>query len=440
MADLPRAARSWPRHLPIVLLLLFTAGLQLYVSWETVFDQPLRADAGEYFSYAYNLHRSGVYSLHPWWLEAPPGGVQPDSIRPPGYPLFLLALGAPRAQFDYLLRIELAQGVLAVLSVLLVYVLGRRFLPRGMAFAAAAVTAASPHLSTLATNVLSETLFTFMLLLATYASVLALEARPRKRWPWLWAGAAWGLASLVRPTVELLPPLLAAAAFLLPACKSLRSGAAIGLLGFALALAPWAWRNTHADVQSPSSSLMVKALAHGSYPGFMYQDRPETFGFPYRFDPEAERIARDLPSVLHHIAGRFREEPVRYALWYLAKPGYFLAWGNIQGWDIFVVPVTRSPWAQDRLLYGLRLAEQLLHWPLMLLGLGGAVMLLRSRVPQERQAAAMVAIVVAYAVGFHIVVAPFPRYGVPFRPLLYLLAMLPLLALVSRAPRLAQSN
>jgi hypothetical protein len=52
----------------------------------------------------------------------------------------------------------------------------------------------------------------------------------------------------------------------------------------------------------------------------------------------------------------------------------------------------------------------------------------------------MVAIVVAYAVGFHIVVAPFPRYGVPFRPLLYLLAMLPLLALVSRAPRLAQSN
>ena len=43
-------------------------------------------------------------------------------------------------------------------------------------------------------------------------------------------------------------------------------------------------------------------------------------------------------------------------------------------------------------------------------------------------AAAIVALVVAYSIAFHMIVAPFPRYGIPFRPLLYALAMLPLRA------------
>jgi hypothetical protein len=52
----------------------------------------------------------------------------------------------------------------------------------------------------------------------------------------------------------------------------------------------------------------------------------------------------------------------------------------------------------------------------------------------------MVGIVVAYAIGFHVVVAPFPRYGMPFHPLLYLLAMLPLLAVARRRSRLSPPN
>ena len=38
---------------------------------------------------------------------------------------------------------------------------------------------------------------------------------------------------------------------------------------------------------------------------------------------------------------------------------------------------------------------------------------------------------VGYGVAFHIIVAPFPRYGVPFRPFLYALAMFALAAAIS---------
>jgi len=436
MPPATRASIRWLGRLPIVLLLVFSVWLQLAGVERTVINTPLRSDSGEYFSYAFNLHEHGVYSSHPWWIEPDPPVVA-DSIRPPGYPLFLLAVGRPVPTNEYLHRVEVVQAFIAVLSVWLVYLIGRRFLPRGWALAPAVFTAASPQLATLSTNILSETLFTCLLLAAVLATIGALQAGTATGRRMFLAGLAWGAASLVRSTTELLPPMLFALVVLLPGLRALRRPALLGMLGFALVLAPWHARNALGDVSSPKSSLMVKALAHGSYPGFMYENRPETFGFPYRFDPDADRIARDLPSVLHHIAGRFRERPAEYARWYLlAKPGYFLAWGHIQGLDIYVLPVFRSPWADDQRFIVLRGVALLFHWPLMLLGLAGGALLLRPNgagpAGPDRRAALIVALVVGYAIAFHMVVAPFPRYGVPFRPLIYLLAMLPLLSLWRR--------
>jgi 4-amino-4-deoxy-L-arabinose transferase-like glycosyltransferase len=422
----------------LALVLAGSAWLHLTVVQSTVVDNPLRADSGEYFSYAYNLHESGVYSSHPWWLEPPASGVRPDSIRPPGYPLFLFALGPPSPTLDYVHRVQLAQAGLWVLSVLLVYLLGAQFLPRGLALVAAALTGASPHLLSLSTNLLSETLFCTLLLAATLASVRAFQAGAASRWPWLLAGLAWGAASLVRSTAALLPPIALALVLLLPRWRSFRVATWVGMAGFALVLGPWIARNASGQVDNPKSSLMVKALAHGSYPGFMFENRPETFGFPYRFDPDADRIAKDLPSVLRHIAGRFRDHPVSYSRWFfIAKPGYFLAWGNIQGWDIFVQPVERSPWFAVQGFRALRFASLIAHWPLMFLGLVGIVVAARPgrlELPlAARLASGTVALVVAYAIAFHLVVAPFPRYGLPFRPLIYLLAMLALLWIYRRA-------
>lgn len=430
----PPSSRSAIPRLLLALVLSLAALVQLTVVSRTSVDVPLRADAGEYFSYAYNLSHHGVYSIARTWSGDSGTRPAPDAFRPPGYPLFLALVGVPEPDEAYLRRVSLVQAALGVLSVWLIYLIGRKFLGERWALAAALLTALSPHLAVISTYLLSESLFCFLLLVSVFSLLRAVESGAR--WLYVLTGLSWGLCSLVRSTSEFFPVLLLLGVLVLPRLRRFRLAALLAFACFAAALAPWLIRNQSPDVGKPASSLMVKALAHGSYPDFMYQGQAQSFGFPYRFDPESEAIARDLPSILRHIMGRFQAEPLIYAKWYLiGKPQYFLAWGNVQGWDILIYPVFHSPYFEDVRFVAIRMLAYLLHWPLMILGLIGALLLwfAPQRLgidPNAVTAGRLVAMVVAYAIAFHIVVAPFPRYGIPFRPLLYALALVPPRALV----------
>jgi 4-amino-4-deoxy-L-arabinose transferase-like glycosyltransferase len=420
-------------RLLLVLILCLSALIQLIVVTKSEIVSPLRNDGGQYFAYAYNLHKYGVYSLaHTWQQTQPAPAPVPDNLRPPGYPLFLLMVGTPEPTDAYLRRVSLAQAALGVLSVWLVYLIAGNFLGRSWALPVALVTAISPHLATISTNVLSESLFFFLLMAGIVALQRAVQAPGR--WPWVWTGLVWGLCSLVRPTTEFLPPLLLIAVLALPRLRKFRLGALLAFACFAAVLAPWAVRNQSAEVSDTGASLMVNTLLHGSYPDFMYEGKPQSFGFPHRFDPDSKKISRDFSTVVRHIAGRFRAQPITYAQWYLiGKPIFFLSWGNVQGWDILIYPANHSPYFEDVRFAAVRLLSLALHWPLMILGLLGGLMLwLRPLWLQldarATLAAGLVALVVAYAIAFHVIAAPFPRYGIPFRPLLYALAMLPLRA------------
>jgi hypothetical protein len=424
------------RALLVALLLCLSAFVQLVSVSRTVVDHPLRADAGEYFSYAWNLAHYGTYSIDPTWQRGPDAAAPaPDAYRPPGYPLFLRALGNPQPSDAWLRKVLLAQAALGVLGVWLLFCLSRRFLAFGWALAAAAAAAISPHLAVLGTLVLSETLFGVLMLGALLATARASGTRALA-WGAL-AGLLWGAASLVRSTAQFFPLLVLAGVLAWPKLRAWRAPALLGAAVFIATLAPWLLRNQSDAVHKPASSLMVKALAHGAYPGFMYENQPESFGYPYRFDPQADAVARDLPSVLAYIGGRFRAQPLRYLDGYLlGKPGYFLAWGHVQGWDVLVYPVVHSPWYEDWRFMLLRLLSQLAHWPLMLLGLLGAALAWSRRATHALDAGQLLALrlcsaLVGYGVAFHIIVAPFPRYGVPFRPFLYALAMFALAAAIS---------
>lgn len=432
-----QAQKSLLPRLMLLLVLSVAALIQLTVVSRTTVSVPLRADAGEYFSYAYNLRHSGVYSMDRTWAEAPAGHVPaPDAFRPPGYPLFLAMLGTPEPSEAYLFQVSLAQALLGIASVWLLFLIASRFLGWKSSMAVALIAALSPHLATISTYLLSESLFYF-LLLAAIASLLKAVDSGNRAW-FAITGALWGLCSLVRSTSEFFPPLLLIAVLLLPGLRRFRSSAMLAFAVFAAVLAPWMIRNQSDSVAKPQSSLMVKALMHGAYPDFMYEGQPESFGFPYRFDPDSEKTARDLPSVLGYISGRFKAKPLAYAKWYLiGKPAFFLSWGNVQGWDIFIYPSPHSPYLEDARFALIRAISFLLHWPLMILGLIGSMLLwARPRSlalePSALGAARLVALVVLYALAFHMIVAPFPRYGIPFRPLLYALAMLSLGALWQR--------
>ena len=413
--------------LGLVSILLLSALIQFTVVARTSVLMAPGSDAGDYFSYAYNLKHEGTYSNYRTWaIAAPPGGILPDALRPPGYPLFLLAIPGIEPGTAYTHRVYLAQAALAVASVLLAFLIAGTFLRPGWSHLAALVMAIAPHLATMSTNLLSEGLFLFVLLASVYATIRA--ARTQTRRAAIYAGLLWGACSLVRATTVFTAPLLLAATLLIPTLKPRRSAALLFLLAFLLVQLPWFVRNVVSPLDKSERSLMVDALHQGTYPNLMYQGRPETLGWPFRYDPNRERVERDLSSVTAEIVAKFRSDPATYLKWYLVgKPGYLFSWGYAQGHDIFVYKAIRSPYLDDARFAALRLISHTIHWPLMMLGLL-AVFVVFWRPGwlclegDQVIAARIVAAVVLYAIAFHMVAAPYPRYGVPFRPLLYMLA------------------
>lgn len=428
------ARRTSTHRLLLLLLLSLSAYIQFAVVSRTTVIFPYGADAADYFSYAYNLHRFGTYSMTPTWSSSDaPSPPAPDAIRPPGYPLFLAMMGTPEASRAFERRVTRVQALLGVLSVLLLHQLARRFLASGAALAIAFLVAINPHFATISTYLLTESVFLFLLLASTLTLVKAVaEGRA-----WLFAatGILWGACSLVRSTVEFLPPLFLLAVLVLPRLRQHLRNALLAFACFVAVLSPWIIRNQSPALSPGASLLAVNTLVHGSYPDFKYQHRPETFGFPYRFDPHLAEISRDVPTALGHMASQVREDPAGSARWYLlGKPTFFLSWGHVQGFDILIAPVNYTPYYQDIRFAVLRAASLFLHWPAMLSGLLGMALLCFRPGWLDLDASALlaariVAVVSTYAIVFHMVAAPFPRYGVPFRPFLYALAALPLVAI-----------
>ena len=71
----------------LILAIVLTVGFYLrFVSLkETQVIQPLRADAKDYFLYAYNLRHEHIYSKDVRSIAGPESIVSPDAVRSPGY-------------------------------------------------------------------------------------------------------------------------------------------------------------------------------------------------------------------------------------------------------------------------------------------------------------------------------------------------------------------
>lgn len=415
-----------------LIVIVLVAGLVLRVQavQQTVVDTPVRADARDYFVYAINMKAFGVYSRSDSGFKEDPVMPEPDNFRPPMYPIMLAKLIDLPLQGDYLKPVLQAQIVLGMATVGLTLIAGCLLFRFPVAIAAGALTAISPHLVSLETYLLTETLFA-MLLLAGLTVLVASRRTTRSRLALLLAvlaGALLAASALTRSTSLYLIPFLLAVSFCwLP---SWRRSLVACLLGFLLVYGPWIARNS---IYLPESSneLTKSFLQHGMYPGMMYDDRPESFGVPYRFDPDAERSRVSVQSVIAEIGNRFREEPLRHLAWYVfGKPAMFWQWGIVAGQGgIFVYPVVHSPYLVEGLHSTSSAVMRVLHVPLVLVAaLGALVMIARSlrgarSMTAREQDFLLIALVLAYATLIHVIGAPFPRYSIPFRPELYLMAV-----------------
>lgn len=234
---------------PRVGLILLGALLVLRLALVTVTARnPLGGilvDSQYYISLATSLTENGVYHT----------ANGQDLIWPPGYPLFLALTSGWSAPDP--VAVSLAQLLLTVVIAAMVVWLGGKVAGGEGRLGGAWLYALLPTGALWALTVMSETLFTALLILACIVWAFTVEGRS----PWMAAGVGLllGLAAYVRPIGLALIPLWAVMAALAVRKKvgglgPARLGLAI-VAGSALAVLPWSLRNLVVNGQPTFSGV-----------------------------------------------------------------------------------------------------------------------------------------------------------------------------------------
>jgi hypothetical protein len=135
--------------LALIVIILLGLSLRMRAVLETEVDLPFRADAGQYYMYAYNLNNYGLYSSSFDGYGIKNANLKLDSYRTPGYPLFLALFVNDRDSSNILIRVLVTQALLSVIVIFLVYKISLIFLPPIGSLIAALLTSLSPHYSPL---------------------------------------------------------------------------------------------------------------------------------------------------------------------------------------------------------------------------------------------------------------------------------------------------
>ncbi len=416
----------------IVLFVILVAAFDLrFQSVEhTEVINPIRADAFDYVLYAHNLQRFGVYSRANTFASDAVTPLAPDAVRAPVYSLFLLPFLDDPLTAANVKTVTLMQALLSTLTALLVFLLCRQILSTGYALGAAALTAFSPHLVTMNIYLLTETLSCFLAVLAVFL-ICKIVQHKNPLLPAL-AGLVLAIGTLTHPM--LLYFIVPLSVFLLTYWgwkKGHRKTATLAL-AFVVICGVWTGRNVVTLGNTGDNTLMLAALRVGAYRNMMYQDRPETYAYPYRFDPRYEETSATLGAVTKEIVDKIIEAPAAQIGWYLKKPALAWSWNMAEGpGDIFIYPVNSSPYYYLPHFHLSYVVMKWLHDLLVILMLAGIVLAwLPARLSRLPDGAVFCARVVSLLLLYHAAVMavgfPLPRYSVPLRPFLYIMSMIPL--------------
>jgi type IV secretory pathway VirB2 component (pilin) len=398
------------RWAALLLVSLFSLYLNLTAVANTRIDGLIRGDSKEYLAYTFNLLFHGVYSIA-GPMETPP---QPDAIRPPGYVLFIAPL-LDLNQVDFGVNSVLyAQAFIGALTTLISMLLFVRMMPFWSAILCGIVVAISPHLINATVYMLTETLFAFVLASHVYTLVLAKE---KDSLPFYAAsGLLLAVSWLIRPTTMLLAfvYILIFGSSILKSKLNWRAVACL-VLPFFLVFSGWSIRNEISTGRMSDPLLTRQFIYHGSYINLMYQDRPETYGYPYRYDEvELNTTADAIEITIEH----FKADPARFIYWmFIGKPITFLSWDLTESvGDAFIYTPLESPYFDKGVFILSHDVAKAMHVPLMALAVAAGLYFFFAKASFAAQVSS---IIVLYFIGFHMLGAPFPRYSLPIRPFCY---------------------
>lgn len=323
-----RHEKTWLLGIMLTALLARLLYLYLQNHYGLVAIKIVGPDARRYLDLAQSLWQNQVLAYD---------GATPMASDVPGFPLFLVAV---RALFGPgLLAIQLAQVALSCATVALVWWLGRRVFSPRAALLAAAATALYPLGFFYVVTPLTETLFTFWLIL--FLALYALADSPILE---LAAGLAAGLAAMCRPVAAAFAALLCLWNLFAPGRR--RRAIMVGL-GVAIVILPWATRNLLTFGEFiPLTTRGGYELYVGNGPGATggtggHHSRGQDISFPQDLPPGLndsqrgrELAARALDHIKNHPEQFIALLP--HKIWNMWRPTWAKA--SLKNWLIGGIP------------------------------------------------------------------------------------------------------
>ncbi len=403
--------------LSVIALVLFALWFRLYFQATTYWDRPIRADAGQYYSIAWNILNHGVYSMtHPSDTEPPP-----DTYRSPGYPMLVVLAMQIGGEAQWIKMLLFLQALLGALTVALTVVIAQNWMRFGFAFTAGLLLAVWPHSVALSGLFLTETLFGFTLMLAVF--LLGWAHRGNSLLRYILAGLACGYCALVNAVILAFPLLVT------HVLVARGRGVALGFLVSALLL-PGVWAVYSATIESERTSggRLVENVLAGMEPDFGYLDSPAEVAARERVMAGSIKYRAGDFYVLDELFDRLAEDPAHHAQWYfIGKPARLWQWSILGHGDVYVFAVFESPF-QTQPFYRavIALCQSLNPW-LLGCSIGYVVLFalgLARRQPRAGDFPLLLAVLLfVYATLVYSILTPDPRYATPFRPVEIMLAI-----------------
>ena len=211
-----------------ILALALLLRLGLLVGMGDYLQRAVLPDTDDYIAPAVALLQTGAYP-------------EDEGFRTPVYPLFIALVFLLFGQ--NLLALGVAQALISTASVYLTWLIASRFLPGRVALTASAILSLSMLSITYTFFLVTETLFTFLLLVSTWFWLRGVQSTNRLFW--CLAGFGFGLAVLCRPIGLVYPFLLVVPALLnrRSPLKSRLLSQALFMSVLVLTLTPWVVRN-----------------------------------------------------------------------------------------------------------------------------------------------------------------------------------------------------
>jgi len=378
-------------------------------------DNPMRGDAVQYVSYAWNLAHHGVFSKS----TAGSIDVVPDNFRDPGYPSLLAGVMLFSDNFaPWYHAVLLLQGLLSALTVALLMAAIRPWLGVKGSLAAGLLMVVWPHSVTMSGYLLSETATGFWVASGLF---LLQRAVSRNHLPAMVAcGLAFSIAALTNAVMLPFAALLAGVLFWR---NNVGRTMALALVVSSLLL-PVAWGVRNAQLPTTAESSSGRALQNaieGSWPEYHSSYMASVFG-----DPDGRRIQEAIrhetevmmasrSAGIRLVSARIRAQPLSYLAWYASKPALLWDWSIRMGaGNIYQYATRHSLLDEQPLLKAIVAICWALNPIIMVLALAGVLLVWANGRDNAALPLATAALAVYVTIVYSLLQAE-PRYSIPFR-------------------------